>query len=65
MPKLKTNKSALKRFRLTKNGRIKRSRANKSHLMSSFNAKRVRRLRKSAFVSKADEKAVKRMLLAE
>ena len=65
MPKLKTNKSAKKRFRLTKSGKVKRSRAGKSHLMRSFRQKRVRDLRKSALVSKADLKTVKRMLLAD
>ncbi len=65
MPKLKTNKSAKKRFRLTKSGKIKRSRAGKSHLMRSFSQKRVRRLRKPTLVSKAETKVIKRMLLAE
>ena len=65
MPKMKTNKSAKKRFRLTKSGKIKRWRAGKSHRMSSFSGKRVRNLRKPDLVSKAEEKNIKRMLLAE
>jgi len=65
MPKLKTNKSARKRFKLTGTGKVKRHRAGKSHLMRSFSQKRVRRLRKAALVSKAETKVVKRMLLAD
>ncbi len=63
MPKLKTNKAARKRFRITGTGKIKRTRAGKSHLMVTFSGKRVRKLRKSAMVSPADMKAVRRMLL--
>ena len=43
MPKLKTNKSAAKRLRVTKNGKIKRFRAGKRHLLSSKSTKRKRR----------------------
>ncbi|MAG55029.1 MAG: 50S ribosomal protein L35 [Planctomycetes bacterium] len=62
MPKLKTNKSAKKRFKVTAKGRIKRSRAGKSHLMRSFTGKRVRALRRPAMMSGGDEKVAKRML---
>jgi large subunit ribosomal protein L35 len=65
MPKMKSNKSARKRCRVTRSGKIKRSRAGKSHLMSSFRGKRVRQLRRPAFVSKAEEKTVRRMLLLD
>jgi large subunit ribosomal protein L35 len=64
MPKLKTNKSARKRFKITAKGKVKRTRAGKSHLMVTFRQKRVRRLRKGALVSKPEEYVVKRMLLA-
>ncbi|MSR74875.1 MAG: 50S ribosomal protein L35 [Planctomycetes bacterium] len=64
MPKLKTSKSAAKRFRLTGKGKVKRTRSGKSHLMVTFSGKRVSRLRKSALVCKAEEKKIKRMLLA-
>ena len=63
MPKLKSNRSAKKRFRLTANKKVKRTRANKSHLMVSFSSKRVRRLRRSAYVASTEEKTVRRMLL--
>ena len=34
MPKLKTNKGAAKRFRLTSKGRVKRKKAYKSHILT-------------------------------
>lgn len=46
MPKLKTKKSAKKRFRLTKNGKVKMNKAGRRHLMSVKNGKRRRKLRK-------------------
>ncbi len=62
MPKLKTNSGASKRFRITKNGRIKRAKANASHLLTHKNTKRKRTLRKSALIAKVDEKNVRRLL---
>ncbi|KPL03312.1 MAG: 50S ribosomal protein L35 [candidate division Zixibacteria bacterium SM23_73_2] len=62
MPKLKSSRSASKRFKITKTGKIRRNKAYKSHLLSSKNAKRKRRLRKSTLVVKADQKRIKRML---
>lgn len=62
MPKLKTNKSVKKRFRVTKSGKIKRWKAGKSHLMASFSGGRVRRLRKPAFCAPGDAKVYRRML---
>lgn len=64
MPKLKTNKSAKKRFRITGTGKVKRTRAGKSHLMVTFSGSRVRKLRKAKLVSKSEEKVIRRMLLA-
>jgi len=34
MPKVKTHSGAKKRFKLTKNGQVKRAHANKSHLLN-------------------------------
>ena len=50
MPKLKTNKGAAKRLKLTKTGRIKRGSPGRRHMMKSKDAKRRRRLRKSKLV---------------
>lgn len=62
MPKLKTNRSAAKRFRLTKNGKIKRGRAGRGHLLSGKSRKRKRRLGKSAIVKPADVRRLRRLL---
>ncbi len=62
MPKMKTNKSAAKRFKVTGKGRIMRRKAGKSHLLEEKTAKRKRRLRKPAELPKEELKRVRRML---
>lgn len=62
MPKMKTNKSAAKRFKRTGRGKIKRKKAYKSHLLTKKSPSRKRQLRKSALVSKSDRKRIKRLL---
>jgi len=52
--KLKTNRGAAKRFKKTGTGKVKRSKAYGSHLMSSKTTKRKRRLRKNVVVDKRD-----------
>ncbi|HSJ06370.1 MAG TPA: 50S ribosomal protein L35 [Longimicrobiales bacterium] len=63
MPKMKTNKSVAKRFKVTGKGKVKRSQAFKSHILTKKSAKRKRNLRKSAIAAKGDAKRMKRMLL--
>ena len=65
MPKLKTKKSAKKRFKVTKSGKVLRTRAGKSHLMVGTRGKTVRALRRKGLVHKTELKTVRRMLLAE
>ena len=62
MPKLKTHRGAAKRFKLTSSGKVKRSKANKSHILTGKSAKRTRRLRTGAMVSKSDQANIKRLL---
>lgn len=62
MPKLKTHRGAAKRFKTTASGKLKRNRANKSHILTGKPAKRMRRLRTATMVDKTNEKAIKRML---
>ena len=62
MPKMKSNRGAAKRFRVTGSGRIKRKRAFHSHILTKKDTKRKRRLRSATMVSKSDEKAVRQML---
>lgn len=58
MPKMKTNKSAAKSFKVTGTGKIKRKKAYKSHILTSKTRKRKRNLRKTTYVSKAEEKKI-------
>ncbi len=62
MPKLKTHRGAAKRFKITGTGKIKRFKANKSHLLTGKPSKRTRRLRKAALVDKTEVKKIKTML---
>ncbi|MCG0274549.1 MAG: 50S ribosomal protein L35 [Thermosediminibacteraceae bacterium] len=62
MPKIKTHRGAAKRFNLTKRGKIKRAKTNKSHLLTHKSKKRKRHLRKPAFVSKADYKRILQLI---
>ena len=62
MPKMKSNRSAAKRFKKTASGKFKRSKAYRGHLLTKKASSRKRKLRKSAIVAKADQKRVERML---
>lgn len=62
MPKLKTNKSARKRFRMTASGKIKRKRANLRHILTGRGKKRKRQLRKGAYIATVDLMEIKRLL---
>lgn len=62
MPKMKTHRGAAKRFRITAKGKIKRSKAFKSHLLTGKSAKRKRNLRRPALVSAADRRRIARLL---
>jgi len=62
MPKLKTNKAAAKRFKVTGKGRVRRPKGGLNHCMQEKSKKRLRRLRKNDMVDKSLEKHVKRLL---
>ncbi|HOJ34237.1 MAG TPA: 50S ribosomal protein L35 [Candidatus Hydrogenedentes bacterium] len=62
MPKIKSNRAAMKRFRRTKTGKFKRDKAYASHLMTHKSAKRRRRLRTPVVVSPSETARVKRLL---
>ena len=62
MPKMKTNRAAAKRFRVTGSGRIRRSKSGLNHMMQEKSKKRLRRLRKNDMVDLTLQKHVKRML---
>lgn len=61
--KLKTKRGAVKRFKLTATGKIKRGQSMKRHILTKKAQGRKRSLRKSVLVSDADMPQVKRMLL--
>jgi len=62
MPKLKTKKSAAKRFRATGSGKIVRRKAFKNHLLQKKSSKRKRDLSNLVIVNERDEKNVRLML---
>ena len=62
MPKLKTRKAVAKRFRMTKSGKIKRSRAFRGHIKTSKSRKRKRFLGRADLVSRADFKKLKKQM---
>ncbi|NLN12676.1 MAG: 50S ribosomal protein L35 [Arcobacter skirrowii] len=62
MPKMKSVKGAVKRFKVKKNGTIKRGSAFRSHILTKKSQKRKRDLRQEKYVDKSDVKSVKKML---
>ena len=62
MPKIKTKRSAAKRFKKTGTGQLKRMKAYKSHILTKKTTKRTRKLRKTGYVSTTQEKAMKKLL---
>ncbi|MCK5472447.1 MAG: 50S ribosomal protein L35 [Planctomycetes bacterium] len=62
MPKQKTHKGLAKRIKITGSGKVRRKRSGTSHLMSTMNAKRRKRLAGSVIVTGAVAKNIKRLL---
>ena len=62
MPKLKTNRAAAKRFKITASGKVKRSRAYARHMLSCKTRKQKRRLGGATLVAKCDQYNIKRLL---
>ncbi|MEW6521100.1 MAG: 50S ribosomal protein L35 [Desulfurivibrio sp.] len=62
MPKMKTNRGAAKRFKMSGTGKVIRSKAFTSHILTKKTTKRKRNLRKSAVVDSANLKGIKRIL---
>lgn len=62
MPKIKTNRAAAKRFKVTGTGKLKRSKAYKSHILTKKSAKRKRNLRHSAITDASNVKNMKKVL---
>lgn len=62
MPKMKTNSSAKKRFKVTGSGKVMRNKAYKRHILTKKSKTRKNRLGKSTVVSPADSDNLKRLL---
>jgi len=62
MPKMKTNRGAAKRFKVTGTGKIVRNKAYSSHILTKKTTKRKRNLRKSDLVDETNIKGIKQIL---
>lgn len=58
MPKLKTNSSAKKRFKITASGKVKAAQAGKRHGMVKRTNKQIRNLRGTTVLSASDAKFI-------
>lgn len=62
MPKIKTSKSAAKRFKKTGTGKLKRMKAYKSHILTKKTTKRKRNLRKATITDATKVKNMKKIM---
>ncbi|HET9691995.1 MAG TPA: 50S ribosomal protein L35 [Acidimicrobiales bacterium] len=62
MPKMKTDRGAAKRFKVTGTGRLRRRQAFRSHILEKKSSTRTRRLGREVEVAPGDARAVKRLL---
>lgn len=62
MPKVKSNRSAAKRFTKTGSGKFKRSKSGSNHFTGKKDSKSIRGLRKSTLVSNSDTPKIKKIL---
>ncbi len=62
MPKMKTNRGAMKRFKRTGTGKLKRRRANRGHILTKKASKRKRQLRTMSGTHAHNTESVQRML---
>jgi len=62
MPKMKTRRSAAKRFKKTGSGKIMRNKAYASHILTKKSRERKRRLKQAEVLDPADAKRVKHMI---
>ena len=63
MPKMKTKKSAAKRYSFTGTGKVKYKKQNLRHILTKKSSKRKRKLRHSGILSAADTAVIKKRLL--
>jgi len=63
MPKMKSRRSAMKSFKVTATGKVKRRKAFRRHILTSKSTKRKRHLRRPTQVDKTEAKKVRRAML--
>ena len=62
---MKSVKGAVKRFKVKKSGKIKRGSAYRSHILTKVDGKHHRKYRKAKYVSRADKKRIKLMIVID
>ncbi len=62
MPKIRTKRGAMKRFKLTGTKKIRRNKSHANHILTKKSSKRKRNLRKKDFISDSEVKRVRRMI---
>jgi large subunit ribosomal protein L35 len=64
MPKMKSKRGAVKRFKVSGTGKVKRHHAFASHILTHKSPKRKRKLKKAGLVSYVEVKRVRTLILA-
>jgi large subunit ribosomal protein L35 len=59
---MKTKKSILKRFKITRTGKILRRPVGQDHYLAKKSGKKIRQLRKWVELSKAEAKVIRKMI---
>ena len=62
MPKIKTRKSAAKRYKVTSTGKIKYKKQGLRHILTKKSSKRKRKLRILGTLKNTEQKRVKKLL---
>ncbi len=62
MPKMKTNRGAAKRFKLTGTGKVKRYHSHHRHILTKKTTKRKRELRQGVIANPTDARMIKRLI---
>ena len=62
MPKMKTKKSASKRYHVTGSGKVRYKKQGLRHILTKKSSKRKRNLKKSTLVVKSEFKKMKELL---
>ncbi len=63
MPKMKSKRSAAKRFSLTATGKVKYKKMNLRHILTKKAQKRKRQLRATGILSEADSAKIRKQML--